>query len=133
MDLTLSPGIAQNPFGQVLPAALAKAPNARATGNEKAMRETAQEFEAVFIGQMTEAMFAGLKSEEPFGGGHAEDMWRSQLSQEMGRSIAQSGGIGIADAVMRSMIAQQEAASRPMTVPGTSAATAANAYDNQDR
>ena len=116
MDLTLSAPISANPFGQVMPAALAKT-QVPAGMDEKAMRATAQEFEAVFIGQMTEAMFAGLKTEEPFGGGHAETMWRSQLSQEMGRSISRSGGIGIADAVMRSMIAQQEAARTPANLP----------------
>jgi|GEM_PF-434156 len=117
MDLSLSPSVTANPLGQVLPEALVRAPNAVASRDEQAMRETAQEFEAVFIGQMTEAMFAGLKSEEPFGGGHAEDMWRSQLAQEMGRSIAASGGIGIADSVYRSMIAQQETADRPLPAP----------------
>jgi len=45
----------------------------------------------------------------------------------MGRSISASGGIGIADAVMRSMIAQQEAARVPAIV---SPAQAAGAYTN---
>ncbi len=92
------------------------------------MREAAEEFEAVFIGQMTETMFSGLKAEEPFGGGHAEKMWRSQLSQEMGRSITKSGGIGIADSVYRSMIAQQEAALNP--VPQPALTPAADPYSN---
>jgi Rod binding domain-containing protein len=133
MDISLSPPVAANPFGQVLPKALAHAPKAStpmSAAKEKAMRETAQEFEAVFIGQMTEAMFAGLETEEPFGGGHAEKMWRSQLSQEMGRSISASGGIGIAESVYRSMIAQQEAALNPGPHPAPPTQAAAAAYAN---
>ena len=79
---------------------------------------------------MTEAMFAGLETEEPFGGGHAEKMWRSQLSQEMGRSISASGGIGIAESVYRSMIAQQEAALNPLPQPTPPPQAAAAAYAN---
>ena len=79
-------------------------------GSRAAAENAAREFEAIFIGQMTESMFAGLKTEEPFGGGHAETMWRSMLAQEMGNTIARGGGIGIADAVLRSMIDMQEEA-----------------------
>ena len=133
MDISLPAPVAANPFGQVLPKALAHAPKAStptSASKEQAMRETAQEFEAVFIGQMTEAMFAGLETEEPFGGGHAEKMWRSQLSQEMGRSISASGGIGIAESVYRSMIAQQEAALNPLPQPTPPPQAAAAAYAN---
>lgn len=111
MDISLSPTVSQSALGQATRVPVK--PNL-ATANDKAMRAAAQEFEAVFIGQMTEAMFAGIKNEEPFGGGHAENMWRSQLSQEMGRSVAASGGIGIADSVYRSMVAQQESAVRAL-------------------
>lgn len=79
-----------------------------ANAADPAAVKAAREFEAVFIGQMTEAMFAGLETPEPFGGGHAETLWRSMLAQEMGASIARAGGIGVADAVLREMIALQE-------------------------
>jgi len=125
MDLALPPAVTDTAFGQAVPAALARKA-AAPMRDEQAMRATAQEFEAVFIGQMTEAMFAGLKTEAPFGGGHAEGMWRSQLSQEIGRSISAAGGIGIADAVLRSMIAQQEAALTVVTPPAARPATAAD-------
>lgn len=120
MDFSLPAPITASSFGQILPKTLANAPQPTtpmSPAKEKAMRDAAEEFEAVFIGQMTETMFAGVEVEEPFGGGHAEKMWRSQLSQEMGRSITESGGIGIADSVYRSMIAQQEAALNPVPQP----------------
>ena len=73
------------------------------------VRETAQDFEAVFLSQMLKPMFEGLSAEAPFGGGPGEDMWRSLMVDEYGKSIAKSGGIGIADAVMGEMLRMQEA------------------------
>jgi len=72
------------------------------------IRETAQDFEAVFLSQMIKPMFDGLKADDMFGGGQAEDMWRSQMVTEYGKTIAKSGGIGITDAVMGEMIRLQE-------------------------
>ena len=68
------------------------------------LRGQAQDFEAMFLGQMMEPMFAGLKSEAPFGGGHAEETWRSFLVQEYGKTIAKRGGVGIAKMVESQML-----------------------------
>lgn len=72
------------------------------------IRETAVEFEAQFLSQMLQPMFEGLEAEEPFGGGHAEKMWQSMLVNEYGKSLAQSGGIGLADEVQKQLIRAQE-------------------------
>lgn len=94
----------------------------------KKVREAAQEFEAFFIGQMMENMMAGLETDPMFGGGAGEDMWRSLLNQEYGKEIAKSGRLGIADHVMRGMLAAQEerdqAALGATQTPAESAATA---------
>jgi hypothetical protein len=55
--------------------------------------------------------FEELRSTGPFGGGFGEDVWRSQQVQEYGKAIAQNGGVGIADAVVRELIQAQEARS----------------------
>ena len=78
-------------------------------GDLKQMRKVAKDFEAVFISQMLQPMFQDLGAEAPFGGGHGEDVWRSLQVQEYGKAIADAGGIGIADKVMREMIQMQEA------------------------
>ncbi len=72
------------------------------------LQKKAVEFEAVFITQMLKPMFEGTQAEEPFGGGMAEDVWRSFEMEEYGKAIAQSGGIGLADAVYRQLLAVQE-------------------------
>ena len=66
------------------------------------------DFEAVFLSQMLQPMFQGTEAEEPFGGGSSEEMWRSLQLDEYGKALAQSGGIGLADQVMRQMLQAQE-------------------------
>ncbi len=73
-----------------------------------AVRKAAQNFEAVFLSQMFGQMFKGIGTDSVFGGGEAEDMFRPMLIDEYGKLVAKRGGVGIADAVMRSLIAQQE-------------------------
>lgn len=71
-------------------------------------REAAVDFESFFLSQMFSEMFSGIETDPLFGGGAGEDVFRSMMIQQFGKSVAQSGGVGIADAVMREMIALQE-------------------------
>ena len=68
----------------------------------------ARDFEAVFIAQMFEQMWAGVKTDGPGGGGTGEGIFRSLMIQDIGRQVAGQGGIGLADAVKREMLAMQE-------------------------
>ncbi len=67
-------------------------------------RAAAQEFEAFFVAQMFQYMFAGIEQDTLFGGGPGEEMFKSLLLQEYGTEIARSGGLGLADQVMRELI-----------------------------
>ncbi len=84
----------------------------RGKSDEKAIRKAAEEFEAVFVSQMLAPMFETLESDTMFGGGPGEDIYRSMMVEEYGKTIARSGGIGIADAVARELLIIQEAASK---------------------
>lgn len=75
-------------------------------GNVKA-KATAQEFEAVFLGQMTQMMMQSADAGSDFSGGHGEEMFRGVLAEKMGVEIAKQGGIGIAPAVMAQIIRMQ--------------------------
>jgi peptidoglycan hydrolase FlgJ len=75
-------------------------------------RAAAVDFEAVFLNSMFNEMFTGIDGEGPFGGGGATGVWRSFLTEEYAKSFARAGGLGIADHVYRSLIAQQEAAQK---------------------
>jgi len=74
------------------------------------IRAQAQELEGVFLNMLTKEMFASIKSNENFGGGFGEETWRSMQAEQLANTMAQGGGIGLADELMGQMIALQEAA-----------------------
>ncbi len=70
----------------------------------------AKEFESVFLAEMMKPMFESVDVDPLFGGGNAENIFRGMLTEEYGKKIASTKGIGIADYVTRELIrAQQEA------------------------
>jgi Rod binding domain-containing protein len=78
-------------------------------GSAKA-RESAEQFEAVFLNSMFQQMFEGVQGDGPFGGSGATGVWRSMLADEYAKSFAKAGGVGIAGDVYRTLMAQQEVA-----------------------
>jgi Rod binding domain-containing protein len=71
--------------------------------------KVSRQFEAVFMSQMLQHMFSGIKGDGIFGGGSGEQMFKSMLLDEYGKMIANRGnGIGIADAMRRSLLQGQE-------------------------
>lgn len=79
-------------------------------GKAKA-KAASQDFEAVFLNSMFQQMFTGIQGEGPMGGSGPTGIWRSFLTDEFAKSFAKSGGIGIADKVFGTLLAQQEARS----------------------
>lgn len=73
-----------------------------------AVKQAAQDFEAMFMSSMLESMTAGMKADKLFGGGQGEQMFRSMLNQEYGKAIARQGVLGIAPAIEREMLRLQE-------------------------
>lgn len=82
--------------------------NLGANSGPEGLRKVAREFESMFLNQMLEHMSAGIKTDGPFGGGQGEAMFRSLLNQQYATGISARGGLGIADAVYRQMLAMQE-------------------------
>ena len=79
-----------------------------------AMRRAAQDFEAVFLGELLSGLTEGLggggaAGGGPLGGGDS-DPFAAMLRDEYGKLISRSGGIGIADAVLRELLRAQEGA-----------------------
>lgn len=68
------------------------------------LRRQAEELEGVFLNTLTKEMLAGIDSRGAFGGGFAEETWRSMQSEHFAASIAASGGIGLADQLVRTLI-----------------------------
>lgn len=72
-------------------------------------RKSAQDFEAMAVAQLLQPMFQTVDTSHGlFGGGKGEEMWKPMMVSEMGKVLAKSGGIGIADAVFKEMLRMQE-------------------------
>lgn len=70
-------------------------------------RKTAQEFEAVFLGQMTKLMMDSASQGSDLPGGHGEEMFRGILAEQMGSMIAHGRGIGLSAQVASEIIRLQ--------------------------
>jgi flagellar protein FlgJ len=99
------------PKAAVSPLDLAPATPKKSSNPDKA-RAAAEDFESVFLNSMFNQMFTGIDGEGPFGGGAGVGIWRSLLTEEYAKSFAKKGGIGLADHVHRTLLAQQEARGR---------------------
>jgi len=84
------------------PKAPAPVPDKRA-----AAKDTAEKFEAVFLGQMTQLMMESVEVGDQFSGGHGEEVFRGVLAERLGTAMAGKGGIGLAPAVLAQIIRMQ--------------------------
>ncbi len=71
-------------------------------------RKAAKDFEAFFISQMLSDMFSGIEADPLFGGGAGENVFRSLMIDEYGKSLAETGGVGISESVLGEIIRLQE-------------------------
>jgi peptidoglycan hydrolase FlgJ len=88
-------------------AALATPSAGSDTPRTEAVRHAAQEFEAVFLAQVLGTMTQGMAGDDLLGEGQ-DDVFRDMLNEEIAKLISRSGGIGVADAVLREMLKAQE-------------------------
>lgn len=70
-------------------------------------RNSARDFEAMFLNSMFSQMTSGLKGEGPFGDTVGTGVWRSMLTEQYSQTVAKAGGVGIASDVFRTLILQQ--------------------------
>jgi peptidoglycan hydrolase FlgJ len=78
---------------------------------EAEAKRAAAEFEALFLTQITSAINPSPDDEEAdlFGGG-ASQMYRQMLSEQLANSIAQSGGVGLAENILSQLQAKNTGA-----------------------
>lgn len=77
-------------------------------GMKGKLETAAKSFESMFIAEMTGYMFEGLSTEAPFGGGFAEETYRSLLVSAMADQITAKQGLGLSDALQKSLLRYQE-------------------------
>ncbi len=67
----------------------------------------AHDFEAMFISEMLKPMVESVEIDDMFGGGKGEEVFRSMMTEEYGKLLAKSGGIGLASPVKQALLAAQ--------------------------
>jgi peptidoglycan hydrolase FlgJ len=85
---------------------------------EAQLRHAAEEFESVFLAQMMAPMFEGLDTDGIGGGGMGEEIFRPMLVERYADALSQSGGVGIADSIVRELMRLQETAPEPEAADG---------------
>jgi len=93
------------PLPIIRPAANLRAPDVSQAPDE--MRRAAEEFESVFLAEMLAPMFESLDTEGLGGGGMGEQMFRPMLVERYAEAISKSGGVGLADHIVRELMRMQ--------------------------
>lgn len=70
---------------------------------QKELKRAVADFESLFINQMFKSMRETIGKSELFHGGKAEEIYTSMLDTELSKNMAQAGGIGLADMLMRQL------------------------------
>ena len=70
--------------------------------------KSAQDFEAMTIGQLLQPMFDTLPSDSAFGGGDAEQAFKPVMIQAIGRAMEERGGLGLAGSIYQALLKAQE-------------------------
>lgn len=86
------------------------------------LRQQAEELEGVFLHTLVKQMFSEIRTDGDFGGGFGEETWRSMQAEQLAQSMAEAGGIGLADQIMGDLIALQEASQSTMPAQALPAA-----------
>ncbi len=111
MDLGSTPDLSASMFqasaGRMNDMAAA-AKSAAKDKNDEKITQAAKDFEAMFITEMMKPMFEDIKPDPFFGGGKGEEIFQGFMLEEYGKLMAETGQIGIADAVKAEMLKMQE-------------------------
>ena len=90
------------------------------TADTTRIDEIAREFEALVLAQLLAPVFTSVEKSSLTRAGPGEDAFETMLQEQYAKSIAERGGIGIADQVRASLIALQAGSSANISpVPGT--------------
>jgi flagellar protein FlgJ len=74
------------------------------------LHQQAKDLEGMFINTLMKEMFSSIKTDDSsFGGGFGEETWRGMQADQFSSSMADQGGIGLADQLMPTLLKLQEA------------------------
>lgn len=80
---------------------------------QEKVKKTATEFETLFIEQMLDKMHQSEGTEGPLGeNGPGGQFWKQMLGQEHAKQIVKTGGLGLSQQIMKSLVDLQMGAAR---------------------
>ncbi|MEQ1752910.1 MAG: rod-binding protein [Micropepsaceae bacterium] len=83
------------------------APHLPGTASRK-LEAASKDFESVFLSQMLQTVWDTVPTDGAMGGGMGESVFRSLMIQDIGKQMAQQGGIGLASNVKSELLRMQE-------------------------
>ncbi|HUV32933.1 MAG TPA: rod-binding protein [Devosiaceae bacterium] len=92
---------------QVQPALGVSPPAPPASAEFEAARRHAVQLEGLFLNTLLSEMLSSAQTDGPFGGGFAEETWRGMMAEQYATAFAEAGGIGLANAILSDLIANQ--------------------------
>ena len=92
---------------QLLSQATSRTPKAKKGQDPVKLRETAQQFEALFIQQMYKEMRRTVPDDGLIPRGNADDVYTQLQDMEAAKVTAQRGGIGLTDLIMEQLLKDQ--------------------------
>lgn len=69
--------------------------------------KSAQDFEAMTIGQLLQPMFDTVPGDNAFGGGDTEQAFKPVMIQAIGRAMEEHGGLGLAGSIYQALLQAQ--------------------------
>ncbi len=97
----MNPGI---DAAQIFSQATAQTPDAHKGQDPEKLKESAQQFEAIFIQQMFKEMRKTIPDDGLIQRGNADDIYNQLQDLEAAKITAQQGGIGLAELMMQQLI-----------------------------
>jgi flagellar protein FlgJ len=84
-------------------AAQALQTSSKAAGTDKQMKQTAQDFEAIFVQQVFKEMRRTIPEDSLLPRGQAEEIYADMRDMEAAKQLAGHGGIGLAEMLLEQM------------------------------
>lgn len=78
-------------------------PPAPKTAGQKKLYKACQDFEGVMLGLVFKEMRKSVTTNDPLNKGQAQDIYHGMLDDAMSKSVAKSGGIGLAEDLYRQL------------------------------
>ncbi len=74
------------------------------SSSQKELKDTAEQFESLFIQQLLTQMRKTVPDSDLFGDRKAEKLFESMLDEQLSIEMARAGGIGLSDIIYRQMV-----------------------------